>query len=198
MKRCSKCGKDQPLGDFPKNPSSRDGLRSRCKRCHSDDQMQRYHASGGKDRVREYARANPDKVREWNARHYVKNGEAIRRRAARWYAANRDRARQNHLAWQERNPDRKKEIDATRRARKLANGVVPYRRSDIFERDGWVCQLCFQPIDRGAAGPRSASASIDHIVPISKGGADAPDNVQAAHFGCNSRKKDRLVLTVSQ
>lgn len=34
-------------------------------------------------------------------------------------------------------------------------------------------------------------ASFDHIVPLSKGGPHKLDNLQPAHFSCNSRKGDR-------
>ena len=35
-------------------------------------------------------------------------------------------------------------------------------------------------------------ATIDHIVPGSKGGADTPDNLQLAHARCNKIKGNRL------
>jgi 5-methylcytosine-specific restriction endonuclease McrA len=39
--------------------------------------------------------------------------------------------------------------------------------------------------------PHVGSPTIDHIIPLSRGGVDGPVNVQAAHFGCNSRKNNR-------
>lgn len=68
-----------------------------------------------------------------------------------------------------------------------------YSRLEIFERDGWRCKLCGGDIDRAAKAPERKSASIDHIVPVSRGGGDTRANVQAAHYGCNSRKQNRLL-----
>lgn len=34
--------------------------------------------------------------------------------------------------------------------------------------------------------------SIDHIIPISKGGAHTWENVQVAHFECNPNKRDYI------
>jgi 5-methylcytosine-specific restriction endonuclease McrA len=36
--------------------------------------------------------------------------------------------------------------------------------------------------------PDPMSPSLDHILPLSKGGTHEPRNVQLAHLGCNVRK----------
>ena len=55
-------------------------------------------------------------------------------------------------------------------------------RRAVFARDGSRCQYC--------AGP---AESIDHVVPRSRGGEHAWENVVAACRPCNSRKRDRLL-----
>jgi 5-methylcytosine-specific restriction endonuclease McrA len=85
------------------------------------------------------------------------------------------------------------------RERSLANNVKrkrllsearqePYRRIEIFERDRWICQLCGDPVIQTLVHPDPGCASIDHILPISLGGDDTPDNVQLAHLSCNVAK----------
>lgn len=64
---------------------------------------------------------------------------------------------------------------------------------EIFERDGWVCRLCGDPVLPFIRCPHPRSASIDHIVPVSQGGQHVALNLQLAHFGCNSAKRDRMV-----
>lgn len=63
---------------------------------------------------------------------------------------------------------------------------------EVFERDGWLCGLCRKPIDRDVEYPSPLSASLDHIVPLSWGGAHVALNVQATHLGCNMRKGARV------
>lgn len=63
------------------------------------------------------------------------------------------------------------------------------QRVKIFERDGWICQLCGRPVERGVSVHQSPFApTIDHIIPLSKGGKDSVANCQTAHYICNLRK----------
>lgn len=64
----------------------------------------------------------------------------------------------------------------------------PVNRQAIFERDGWICQLCGKPVDPELKWPNVMSASVDHIRPLSLGGKHTTENVQLTHLGCNSRK----------
>ena len=64
-------------------------------------------------------------------------------------------------------------------------------RQQIYERDGWTCQLCFTPTSRVYSHDDPLSPSLDHIVPNSKGGTHVPENLRLAHSICNSRRGDR-------
>lgn len=71
--------------------------------------------------------------------------------------------------------------------------VESFDRLEIFERDGWVCALCDLPVDKEARFPDPASASLDHVVPISLGGQHSRANAQCSHLGCNVRKGARIL-----
>ena len=65
----------------------------------------------------------------------------------------------------------------------------------VIERDRGVCQICGGRVNtedkiNGHIG--RLYPTIDHIVPLSKGGAHTWDNVQLAHLCCNAGKKDSL------
>ena len=68
---------------------------------------------------------------------------------------------------------------------------VPYRaaaplsRRAVFARDGHRCQYC-----------NRTAENIDHVVPRSRGGPHAWDNVVASCRACNSHKEDRLLSEV--
>ncbi|MGW6741646.1 HNH endonuclease [Streptomyces sp. NPDC055025] len=97
-----------------------------------------------------------------------------------------------HGHWRQVYPARALRTDALRRARLQAALVEAFAPRAVLDRDGWVCQLCLQPIDPAVAWPASLSPSVDHVIPLAKGGLHAMTNVQAAHLGCNSRKGDRV------
>jgi hypothetical protein len=80
------------------------------------------------------------------------------------------------------------------RARKWKTSHMFDRFADweIFERDGWLCQICLQPIDRTAKTLRPMAATLDHIIPLSRGGTHTRGNVQTAHRRCNSLKRELL------
>ena len=78
-----------------------------------------------------------------------------------------------------------------RRAQKRTSLTDNFFSREIFERDNWMCKICGEPIFEELKHPHHFSASIDHIIPLSKGGAHTPENVQAAHLICNIRKGNR-------
>lgn len=54
----------------------------------------------------------------------------------------------------------------------------------IYERDNWRCGIC------GKKVTKRSEASLDHIIPLSKGGGHTAVNLQLAHRLCNSIKRD--------
>lgn len=83
--------------------------------------------------------------------------------------------------------------NAFRRGAPADTGEVVLAR-EVFERDGWVCQLCGEPVLPFIRGLHPRQATLDHIVPVSHGGEHVASNLQLAHLGCNSAKRDRMVV----
>lgn len=54
-------------------------------------------------------------------------------------------------------------------------------RYEVLKRDSHTCRYC------GASAP-DATLTVDHVVPVSLGGSDAPDNLVAACRDCNAGK----------
>lgn len=64
----------------------------------------------------------------------------------------------------------------------------------LIERNGLQCAICGKLCDQNDHGWTKymgpMSPTIDHIIPMSKGGGHTWDNVQVAHAICNSYKGD--------
>lgn len=79
--------------------------------------------------------------------------------------------------------------------RRAVKAGVDAERVDLLtvaDRDRWRCGLCGKRVVKTARGRRSAS--LDHIVPIARGGGNLYSNVQLAHLECNWAKRDRDTL----
>lgn len=61
---------------------------------------------------------------------------------------------------------------------------LPFNRKNILHRDNYTCQYC---------GKVSATLSLDHIIPKSKGGKSTWENVVAACVRCNTLKADKTL-----
>ena len=78
------------------------------------------------------------------------------------------------------------------RRREVVKKGEKIKVNDLVARDGFDCQICFEVIDWAKRRERRWWASLDHIVPIKKGGQHTTENCRMVHIGCNSRKGARL------
>lgn len=88
----------------------------------------------------------------------------------------------------------------SRAAGRAARGrflVPPPVRQAIYDRDGWVCQLCDDPVDPELHPTDPWAATLDHIVPRSWTLVpnDSPTNLRLAHRWCNSVRGDERYYT---
>jgi 5-methylcytosine-specific restriction endonuclease McrA len=62
--------------------------------------------------------------------------------------------------------------------------TVRFSRGNLYLRDNGECQYCGQTIDR-------KNATLDHVIPVSKGGKSVWENCTTACSTCNSLKSDK-------
>lgn len=114
------------------------------------------------------------------------------RRSKEWRKSNLELAREYMRAWQRtfrqtaRGKIYKRRMDAKRRARLFGVASEPYNYKEIVY-GATHCGICDNEYHEKDV------RSLDHIIPLAKGGADAAPNLQSAHLRCNSRKQDRLL-----
>lgn len=72
-------------------------------------------------------------------------------------------------------------------------GQLEKNRKRIFATQT-VCAICGKPVDFSLKSPHPLSATVDHIIPVAKGGHPSDiTNLQLAHRCCNRQKSDKLM-----
>ena len=77
---------------------------------------------------------------------------------------------------------RQRDYEANQKRKQQMRYVSAGKRQGVLERDGYRCAYC-------SADLRTEPLVIDHKVPVSAGGTNDVDNLQATCRSCNARKK---------
>jgi 5-methylcytosine-specific restriction endonuclease McrA len=130
----------------------------------------------------------------YNAAYHRSNPEKSRQTSKKYDKANRNKRVVHEIKYKKANPDKVKEWsrknNRKREALKRNNDHVSYSEKNVLDTYGTLCHICQTLIDLSA--PRQCGKPgwekglhIDHVIPISKGGADTLENVRPSHGKCN-------------
>jgi hypothetical protein len=143
------------------------------------------------ERKRRVRVADPEKAKAMDKKHYLVNREtklAYHREYGKTPAG-----KAAHKRYEAKNPFYVRQKAQVRRARKRTTQVEPINNVVVFERDLWVCQICGGKVDISLEHPHPFSSSLDHRIPLAKGGTHTMDNIQLAHLTCNVKKHAKVV-----
>jgi 5-methylcytosine-specific restriction endonuclease McrA len=148
-----------------------------------------------------WQRANPEKasaIRKASYyRHLESNRERAREQMRKHYAENPGNRVEYDREYRKQNPHVAREANRRRRAREALAENSPYTEAEVLTAWGSTCHICSEEIDfdaprRAGSGPGwGRGLHLDHVIPLSRGGADTLDNVKPAHAICNSKKHTR-------
>lgn len=62
----------------------------------------------------------------------------------------------------------------------------------LFNLHNWICNICGDKIDSRKRFPDLMAATVEHVVPLCKGGTHTWENTRPAHAKCNFEKGDAL------
>lgn len=126
--------------------------------------------------------ANPEAYRAACKRWRDKAPEVDRERCRETYWKNPERAKARKAEWSALNPEKRSQQERNRRARKMAaegfHTIEDVRRIRAAQRDRCAC--CRLPLRK--------KGHLDHIVPLSRGGTNWPQNLQWLCASCNLAK----------
>jgi 5-methylcytosine-specific restriction endonuclease McrA len=195
-KRCPKCSETKPVESFSKNRGMKDGLQGWCKACTASNAKE-YRKNNRAARTqynKEWRAANPDKTaahvansKEYRQQYYQANKEMVLAKSRAYQEANKEQVTKYKNEWSRINGSGHRA-----RARRFGVPYTSINKTAIFERDQWICGLCGEFVDRTIPWPDPLSATLDHIVPLSRGigsPGHVESNVQLGHFCCNLLKR---------
>jgi 5-methylcytosine-specific restriction endonuclease McrA len=183
-KICASCLKLKPISEFYKDARSKDGLYTRCKKCHSKS-------------TKKWQESNAEKFKEDNMKWKNTHKKQRNEQNKKWARAHPEKRRKTFAAWRNKNPEygknwRKNNKEKirhyaqNRRARVRGNGgeLTVEEWNAVLDFYGYQCLCC---------GKGDVKLTIDHVIPIFQGGKYSVDNVQPLCGPCNSRKKDKTI-----
>lgn len=153
--------------------------------------MREWHQKNRERRLiaqKERAKENPDSERERQREWRHKNPDKQKARQKRWRDRNREKLRAAYKEWDKEHKDYRRSGKAKRRLRKNGNSHSPWTHQQVVERGDGFCPYCGKKI---GLIYDSKIIHIDHIIPLSRGGIDAVENLEAICCKCNCRKTNK-------
>lgn len=187
-KRCSKCRRRQPLGDFHRDATKSDGHNPRCKLC-----VKKYCAKNAK-KLRQYSiewrTTNPERYaeyqREWQKKRNRERPKVYKPRPITQHR--REMNRRYSMESYYRRPGLSAQKRAQRRKHVEAAGgrFTKLEWQTLKARYGHTCLCC----DRVEP---DIKLTPDHVIPVSRGGSNTIDNIQPLCLECNLRKSAKTI-----
>lgn len=175
---CKKCDQEKPVDEF----LYLNGFT--CKLCSKE-----YKAAHYQENKEHYRALNE----EWNEENLTP--EKRRAYAKTWREAHPELFTERIKEWQQNNPEKLSEYNRRRSSLiRGASSLEPYTRQELWERDGGICYWCGLLAEYSfESRSNKVSFTVDHVVPLVRGGPDDLSNVVVAHLSCNQSHNRRLI-----
>ena len=149
-----------------------------------------------RERIAEYSKQynlkNADRIKGWVKSYRLLNQDAMKEKRKLYLEKNSEKVKESQRWYCLNNPDKLHAKSARRRALFKNAFVENVSRIEVYRRDGGICGICGKVINLNIKAPHAESLSLDHVMPLTKGGKHTYLNAQIAHYGCNSRKGNRI------
>lgn len=64
----------------------------------------------------------------------------------------------------------------------------PLTVRELLDRDGNICYICDRAIDVSLSGSDNLGPTVDHVIPLARGGTNQGSNLRLTHRQCNTKK----------
>ncbi len=146
-----------------------------------------------RERKRKYRHEHRDAIREYSRNYWRKNAAYLSRRQREYYQDNKEMFAKLRRKWRANNPDAVGAAVARRARAELEGNATLELIEAKWEASDRTCILCGKPIDDTVPPRRPASRTIEHLIPISRGGKHDLDNLGFSHRACNTSKGSKTL-----
>lgn len=130
--------------------------------------------------------------RAYSKNYYAENIVEKRAWARQYFEEHRERANTSHSHYQKTPHGRFLRKIVSQRRRALKNVSESFSSANIFERDGYVCQICGRKTRTDYKNVNHPLyPNLDHIIPLTRGGEHTRKNTQCLCHLCNLKKGNR-------
>lgn len=140
----------------------------------------------------EYRRNHREEKAEYDRRYNAENYERVRAVRREYYRKNRERIIARHKdykrRWVKLNAERSRESVRRRRARIKQLTVAEFTQEQLDQRMAYYGNQCYLRLPEVCTG---AFDDVEHVKPVSKGGAHMLANLRPACDPCNTRKHNK-------
>ena len=186
-KKCKKCGQWKELSEFHRHKNETDGLHHYCKscKCAGMRNWNRENKETKQKRDKEYYQVNSETIKKRTNNWYKNNKEKAIEASRKWRAKNIKHRLEYEKEWRKNNPEITKAQKQTRRAKKYGNGgsYTAKEWRDLCDKYGNKCLCC----------GKETKLTIDHVIPVTKGGTSYIENIQPLCFSCNRHKSTKII-----
>lgn len=195
---CSRCKKTKNISEFYKDLRATNGLQSCCIECQKKWNKENSERLSAKKREwrkspevkirlakasKEYAKDNPEVMAQHRKKYYLANKDKVRQAFAKWAKENPERIKENKKRATQANPALYRSYSATRRARMRNAQMFLITKKEYKKLYSTDCFYC-----------GNSANSIDHVIPLSRGGSHSIGNLVPACLHCNCSKKDKTIM----
>lgn len=205
IKVCTKCKRILVANEinFHKG-NGKYGLHSKCRICrkqyyqNNKEEIKEYkkqYYQNNKEEIKEYKKQyyqdNKEKLSEEKKQYYQDNKEIILERSKQYYQDNKEKVKEYKKQYRKNNPEKNLNYHTKRRMSKESQGrgVTKEQWYEMMNYFDWKCAYSGEYI-----GSDSDKRTIDHIIPLNKGGLNEIWNCVPMYSNYNSSKSTSSIL----
>lgn len=192
FRKCKKCGRWLVANtfNFHRDKNGKYGLKAQCKECKNfyDKKYYEEHKESYAKRGKKYYKENKEYFVEHNKTYYEENKEELVKRSREYREENKEELAKKKRIYNKTSQGQVAIFNGNTKRRKReqqGNGITPDQWLEMMNFFDWKCAYSGKSINV------KENRTIDHIVPLAKGGAHEIWNCVPMDKSLNSSKHDK-------